>query len=167
MEHIEAHSKWGRIKAVLGPHFGVAAILGAVAIVILGSGNIIIGIMAIQRGHGVAITKEGITTTPPTTAPPAILPSVTVSPAAVAPASILPGKDIQTAAASTTTPAKVAPPKQRRRTNLGYYYELRREEGDAYNERYKVKRKCIPHFQMPPPCYYPQKDRWKLPVFAN
>jgi hypothetical protein len=47
----------------------------------------------------------------------------------------------------------------------GFYYELLRAQGDADEGEYElIERKCIPAFDMPKPCYLPERVRRNFPL---
>jgi hypothetical protein len=47
----------------------------------------------------------------------------------------------------------------------GFYYELVRAQGDGEEGEYVlVERKCVPKFDMPEPCYLPERGRRNFPL---
>jgi len=47
----------------------------------------------------------------------------------------------------------------------GFYYELVRAQGDGEEGEYVlIERKCVPQFDMPEPCYLPERDRQSFPL---
>ena len=59
-----------------------------------------------------------------------------------------------------------AVPLPRPRPNTpGFYYELVRAQGDGEEGEYVlVQRKCVPKFDMPEPCYLPERERRNFPL---
>ena len=56
--------------------------------------------------------------------------------------------------------ATVFPLPPRRPGTPGYYYELVRAQGDGEEGEYVlIERMCIPKFDMPEPCYLPERGR--------
>ena len=47
----------------------------------------------------------------------------------------------------------------------GFYYELVRAQGDGEEGEYVlIERKCVPKFDMPEPCYLPERERRNFPL---
>jgi hypothetical protein len=47
----------------------------------------------------------------------------------------------------------------------GFYYELVRAQGDGEEGEYVlIERMCIPKFDMPEPCYLPERERRNFPL---
>jgi len=47
----------------------------------------------------------------------------------------------------------------------GFYYELVRAQGDGEEGEYVlIERKCVPKFNMPEPCYLPERGRRNFPL---
>jgi hypothetical protein len=47
----------------------------------------------------------------------------------------------------------------------GFYYELVRAQGDGEEGEYVlIERKCVPNFDMPEPCYLPERERKNSPL---
>jgi hypothetical protein len=47
----------------------------------------------------------------------------------------------------------------------GFYYELVRAQGDGEEGEYVlIERKCVPKFDMPEPCYLPERGRRNFPL---
>ena len=47
----------------------------------------------------------------------------------------------------------------------GFYYELVRAQGDGEEGEYVlIERKCVPNFDMPEPCYLPERGRPNFPL---
>jgi hypothetical protein len=47
----------------------------------------------------------------------------------------------------------------------GFYYELVRAQGDGEEGEYVlIERKCLPDFDMPEPCYLPERGRQNFPL---
>ncbi len=47
----------------------------------------------------------------------------------------------------------------------GFYYELVRAQGDGEEGEYVlIERKCVPEFDMPEPCYLPERGRPNFPL---
>jgi hypothetical protein len=46
----------------------------------------------------------------------------------------------------------------------GFYYELVRAKGDGEGEYVLIERKCVPKFDMPEPCYLPERERKNFPL---
>ena len=61
--------------------------------------------------------------------------------------------------------ASAFPPPRPRPDTPGFYYELVRVQGDGEEREYVlIERKCVPQFDMPEPCYLPERDRQNFPL---
>ena len=61
--------------------------------------------------------------------------------------------------------ANVFPLPQPRPITSGFYYELVRAQGDGEEGEYVlIERICIPKFDMPEPCYLPERERQNFPL---
>jgi hypothetical protein len=61
--------------------------------------------------------------------------------------------------------ANAFPLPRRRPTTPGFYYEQVRAQGDGAEGEYVLTpRQCIPKFDMPEPCYQPERGRQDFPL---
>ena len=61
--------------------------------------------------------------------------------------------------------ASVFPLPRPRSNTPGFYYELVRAQGDGEEGEYVlIERKCVPKFDMPEPCYLPERGRRNFPL---
>jgi len=61
--------------------------------------------------------------------------------------------------------ASVFPLPRPRPNTPGFYYELVRAQGDGEEGEYVlIERKCVPKFDMPEPCYLPERGRRNFPL---
>lgn len=61
--------------------------------------------------------------------------------------------------------ASAVPLPRPRPSTPGFYYELVRAQGDGEEGEYVlIERRCVPGFDMPEPCYLPERGRENFPL---